>query len=187
MNQGDGYESSEVREHLIYRRPSSTTTEYRQYNPNTRPIPESYQPDVIESYPPQQGEAPQSQEHLNTYDSSQTTLRQDPYAYQRYVPVPSEPRLEHDLDAGSSNPYGFMIQPAWRRHLMAWITAFLTICFFVFTIIFARNATQGENADIRLLFNNPGRDILVLQVLSTVSTTLLGELLISTCEMVFFI
>lgn len=184
MNQGDGYESSSVREHLIYGRPSSTTTNYRQYNPITPQIPESYQPDLVESYPSQQGEAPQSKEQLHVYNSSQTTLRQDPYAYQRYVPESSQPSLGYALDPGSSNPHGFMIQPAWRRHLMNWIVAFLAVCFFVFTIIFARNATQGENADTRLLFSNPGRDILVLQVLGTVTTTLLGELLISSCEMV---
>jgi hypothetical protein len=64
--------------------------------------------------------------------------------------------------------------------------AFFAVCAFVFTTIFAWNATAGGRADTRLLFDSPGRTILVLQILTNLTTTLLGELVIASAEMVWY-
>lgn len=77
-----------------------------------------------------------------------------------------------------------MINPIWRRHLIVWILAFFAVVFYVVTVIFAWNASLGKDADTRLLFEDPSRTILVLQVLGTSTTALFSELVICTCEMV---
>ena len=56
----------------------------------------------------------------------------------------------------------------------------------MFTCIFAFNATRGANADMRLIFDDPARTILVLQILTNITTTLFGELIIASSDMVGF-
>ena len=77
-----------------------------------------------------------------------------------------------------------MIRPSWRRHLITWVLAIFALVFYIFTVIFAWNASLGRDADTRLLFEDPGRTILVLQILGTSTTTLFSELVICTCETV---
>ena len=191
MDHGDGYDSqasTAVRVRLIPRKPISfdSAADFQQYRP-----PDSYEPEGIEST----GSEPPERAEIRSWDSSRSqsstpaTFRQDRYAYQPYVPAPA-PRTElryiTPQDPGPSNTKGFIILPSWRRHLITWLLAFLALLFFVFTVIFAWNATGGQHADTRLLFENPGRTILVLQILGTVTTTLFTELVVASCEMVFF-
>jgi hypothetical protein len=79
---------------------------------------------------------------------------------------------------------GYAIESALRRHFVTWIDYFLALFFFVFTVIFAWSATGGTNADTRFFFKDPGITILVLQISSTVTASLLTETLIASCEMV---
>ena len=68
---------------------------------------------------------------------------------------------------------------------MTWILAAVSISFFVFTILFAYNANNGQHADTRFLFRDPGRTILVLQILTNITTASIAELAISSHEAVF--
>jgi hypothetical protein len=186
MDHGDGYDaqaSTAVRVQLIPRKPTN------QYRPPPQRAPESYEPHDIES----KGSEPPQRAEIRSWDSSRsqastpTILNRDKYAYQPYV---SASAARTDLHYSTppatdlSNTRGFIILPTWRRHLITWVLAFIASVCFVFTIVFAWNATGGENADTRLLFENPGRTILVLQILGTVTTTLFAELVIASCEMV---
>ena len=107
----------------------------------------------------------------------------DPYAYY----PPSNTAAVHsaaDRDPAPDAPVGDIINPVWRRHLIGWILAFFAVACYVVTVIFAWNASLGKDADTRLLFQDPSKTILVLQVLGTSTSSLLAELVICTCEMV---
>jgi hypothetical protein len=132
-------------------------------------------------------------------NSSESTRRRDGYSYQPYVAPPidaiEQPQQGFTLKSEpsyrriSSNPddpngQGREIQPTWRRNLLTWVLALFAVVLFVSTSLFAANATRGANADTRFLFSNPGRTILVLQILTNITTTLFGELLIASCELV---
>ena len=127
-------------------------------------------------------------------------LKENQHAYQPYIsdfsdapygtrtppdfPLKPEQYNKISIDPKHTVPYGVPIQSAWRKDLLTWLLALLAIAFFIFTVIFASNATRGDQADTRLLFSDPGRTILVLQILTNVTTTLFGELLVASCEMV---
>jgi len=99
-------------------------------------------------------------------------------------PLKSGEYSKISVDPNQRGPYGVKVQPGWRRACLTWVLGFFAVASFVFTAIFAFNATRGDHADTRLLFDNPGKTILVLQILTNVSTTLFSELLVASCEMV---
>ena len=183
MEKGDGYESSPARG---YAKPAPLTPYSQQYYPSHfQGGAEAYQmPSSV--YSPHRdsfgGRTPPT-------NSTETTLGHYPEPYQYNLPessVPFIPPKPLELNHDPLNVNGTVIHSAFRRHLLAWILAFLAICCFVFTTIFAWNATGGVHADSRLLFDDPGRTILVLQILTNVTTALFGELVIMSCEMVIF-
>ena len=182
MERGYGDESPTVNDRLIPRRAVRAPIGDEIYPESLQRGPQPYQPDGMESTYPRRPVS-LSWQPPETGNSSEATLR--PYAYQQYAPnPPGKSELRYSLQADPSAVKGYVIQPNWKRHFLAWILAFLAICFFVFTIVFAWNATGGSNADTRLLFNNPGHTILVLQVCSTVTTAMFAELIVASCEMV---
>lgn len=193
MDHGDGYDSqpsAAVRVRLIPRKPANFgARDVHQYRPPPQRAPDSFEPQGIESTasePPQRAEI-RSWDSSRSQASTPTTLGQDRYTYQPYVPAPASRTELHYSTPPSpdpSNTKGFIILPTWRRHLITWALAFVALVFFVFTIVFAWNATEGQMANTRLLFENPGRTILVLQILGTVTTTLFAELVIASCERV---
>lgn len=181
MERGYGDESATVNDRLIPRRPVTSQFRDENYPEPLQRGPQAYQPNAMESadlrpvslswQPPETG------------NSSESTLR--PHAYQQYAPIPvGKSELRYSLQGDPSAVKGYVIQPNWKRHFLTWILAFLAICFFVFTVIFAWNATGGSNADPKYLFNDPGHTILVLQVCSTATTALFAELIVASCEMV---
>jgi len=181
MERGDGEESTTVNDRLIPRRPMKPQLGY-DYPESLQRGPQEYQPNPMESTNPRRPVS-LSWQPPETGNSSESTLR--PHAYPQYAPVPrGKSELRYSLQGDPSAVKGYVIQPNWKRHFLTWILAFLAICFFVFTVIFAWNATGGSHADTRLLFNNPGHTILVLQVCSAVTTALLAELIVASCEMV---
>jgi hypothetical protein len=193
MDHGDGYDSqpsTAVRVRLIPRKPTSFVAgDSHQYRLPLQRDRDSYEPQTTESTssePPQRAEI-RSWDSSHSHASTPAALRPGRYTYQAYVPPPL-PRTELHYSTPSesdpSNTKGFIILPTWRRHLITWVLAFMALVFFLFTVVFAWNATGGEKADTRLLFENPGRTILVLQILGTVTTTLFAELVVASCEMV---
>lgn len=193
MDHGDGYDSqasAAVRVRLIPRKPTNFgARDFHQYRPPLERAPNSFEPQGIESTasePPQRAEI-RSWDSSRSQASTPATPGQDRYTYQPYVPAPAS-RTERDYSTPPEldplNSKGFIILPTWRRHLITWALAFVALVFFVFTIVFAWNATGGQKANTRLLFENPGRTILVLQILGTVTTTLFAELVVASCERV---
>lgn len=202
MNRGDGYDRSlEVRSSLLPRRKPSPYNPAMQstYNINEIPIPDQeayvdpYQPvtsGTRPGYAPRRPDRPPPPSH----NSSESTLKtpNDLYSYQPPSSSPLayvEPKPEHQYSTFETPPFkreadGLPIQTPWRRHLLNWLVALFAVCAFVFTTIFAWNATAGGRADTRLLFDAPGRTILVLQILTNLTTSLLGELVIASAEMV---
>jgi hypothetical protein len=67
---------------------------------------------------------------------------------------------------------------------MTWILSAFSIGSFAFTVLFAWNANSGQHADTRFLFQDPGRTILVLQVLTNITTICIAELAMSAYEAV---
>jgi hypothetical protein len=182
MDHGDGYESA-VRAHLISQRQNLLTPDAQQHRPAIQRARDSFISDGLESSV-DSPEGPQSWEAPSSQNSSRVPLAYDPYGYQPYVPEPqSKPEVRY-LHPSQPDKTGVPILPTWRRYLITWILAFVSICCFAFTIIFAWNASEGQYADTRLLFEDPGRTILVLQILGTVTTALFGELIVASCEMV---
>ena len=183
MDHGDGYESA-VRAHLISQRQNLLTpVDPQQHRPAIQRARDSFVSDGFESsvYSP---EDHQSWKAPSTQNSSRVPLAYDPYGYQPYVPGPqAKPEVRY-LHPRETDTRGVPVLPTWRRYLITWILAVVAICWFVFTIIFAWNASEGQYADTRLLFENPGRTILALQILGTVTTALFGELVVASCEMV---
>jgi hypothetical protein len=182
---GDGYEPPAFKVNLIpQQRSLAPVDESQEYRPPIHRARESYRSDGGGSsvYSPERPYSPRNLHRTPT--SSSVPLAFDPYGYQPDVPEPIERSERRHLDPDSAFTGGVPILPSWRRHLISWILAVVGTCVFIFTIIFAWNATGGQNADTRLLFSDPGRTILVLQVLGTVTTSLLAELVVASCEMV---
>lgn len=183
MDRADGDESATVNDRLIPRRRVPSPFGDQTFPESLQRGPQAYQPNGMESTYPRHPVS-LSWQPPETGNSSEATLK--PYTYQSYAPnVPGKSELRYSLQADPSVVPGFVIQPNWRRHFLTWILAFLAICLFVFTIIFAWNATGGAKADTRLLFNDPGHTILMLQICSTATTSLFAELIVASCEMVF--
>ena len=188
MDLGHGYEQFQVREHLIPRRPV-TDQPMQESGQGPLPTADPFDDGIESGLPPRSwNPTPSSMEAMPSVSD---------------VPLSDQPRrplnltqregdgnrrlrrrlnsLDDPLPAGTR---GFTIQSALQRHFFSWVAYFLAVCFFVFTVIFAWNATGGAKANRRFLFTNPGRTILVLQICSTVTTSLFAESLIASCEMV---
>jgi hypothetical protein len=117
-----------------------------------------------------------------SHETSSTTLPKDPYAYQPYGQPSSEKVMSYTTPV--EQPHGIIVHSAWRRYLFVWLLAFFAVCAFVGTTIFAWNATGGDHADPRFLFDDPGKTILTLQLLTNLTTALFGELIITSFEAV---
>jgi len=131
---------------------------------------------------------------------SEATLQREKYPAYPYVTdfgvdqrpypgaqTPVDYPLKSEYNQISVDPVqreGMKIQPGWRRQFLTWLLALLALTSFVITVLFAYNASRGNQADTRFIFSNPGKTILVLQILTNISTTLFGELLVASCEMV---
>jgi hypothetical protein len=174
--------------------PYSAFREDTSYSPAPNyDLEDPYQDDITSAGYPKRTEVP-----LNMSDA---TLQKEPHQYP-YVsdfslerpyggaatPVDYPLKLEGyntiSVDPNHNGPNGVRIQSGWRRALLTWLLAILALASFLFTVLFAYNATRGAQADTHLIFNSPGRTILVLQILTNISTTLFGELLVASCEMV---
>ena len=182
-------ESTTVNDRLIPRKPLRSPFRDEFFPESLQRGPQVYQPDGMESTQPRRP-ASFSWQPPDTGNTSEATL--NPYSYRSYAPdvhnvpnIPGKSEVRYSLHGDPSMVPGYVIQPNWRKHFLTWVLAILAICFFVFTIIFAWNATGGANADTRLLFNDPGHTILVLQICSTATTALFAELIVASCEMVF--
>jgi len=189
MDRGDGYETASGQRYSIPRKPTPSSPYSQQYHPSYfNGGGDPYRSSRTESaYPPHRDDPSLSAEKIPPTASSEATLREYPEPYHSNLPPSSVPLIDpkqQDLNRDPLNPNGTVINRPFRRHLLTWCLAFLAICCFVFTIIYAWNATGGEHANTRLLFADPGRTILVLQVLTNVTTALFSELVIMSCEMV---
>ena len=129
-------------------------------------------------------EIQQTPEYQGGYDQTRDYEPKSPQVQVQHVTAPLALRGRDGSEPPPDYGGGMQILPIWRRHLLTWILLFWAIVFFVFTIIFAWNATGGEHANTRLLFEDPGKTVLVLQILTNVTTALFGELAISASEMV---
>ena len=188
MDRGDGYEAGLARR-LPRPNASSEVTEdlypvEQQQGPDPYAIESSFRQSMLVP--------PRSWNPTPVQSASQTTLGQDPYSYEPFIPPEEKAPAREDaagfpFDRDFSAPKGIVIQSVWGRYFLSWFVLFLAICFFVFTVIFAWNATGGAKANTRFLFKDPGRTILVLQICSTVSTTLFAEVIIASCEMVLLL
>jgi hypothetical protein len=85
-----------------------------------------------------------------------------------------------DLTSGGGRKLGC----PWRQEFMTWILSAFPIGSFALTVLFAWNANSGQHADTRFLFQDPGRTILVLQVLTNITTICMAELAMSAYEAV---
>jgi hypothetical protein len=195
MDQGDGYEAAAVSGRLIPRKPVLPRVSYTRTLRSESSLVESME-DAVDG-----SELHPSGSQWTRQDSSQTTLTTGAsYPYYPYETVinteSSDPFIRTDLRQQTASrvpdspppekeAMGTVIKPVWKRHLLTWALAFLAVCLFVFTAYFAWNATGGDHANTRLLFSDPGRTILILQILTNITTTLFGELVVASCEMVF--
>jgi hypothetical protein len=177
MDPQDDYELRETQTFQIPRKPAGLSRE------QIRSLPQVLQP--ADGFSHARGTSSHSWDAPRTAGSPIPSPQppRDPYAYH----PPTRPDIVYsasDPDPPPAPAVGAVIRPVWRRHLIVWILAFLAVAFYVVTVIFAWNASLGKDADTRLLFEDPSRTILVLQVLGTSTTTLFSELVICTCEIV---
>jgi hypothetical protein len=183
MDLSHGYETSQVRAHLIPRKPPGS----RQGTGWPPTDAAGTYDDGIETSPPRSwNPTPSSMEAVTNASeiTLQGQLREPLNPAQGTSPLNDRPQRHRRAKNSFEGPKGHAIQSTLQRHLFTWVAYFFALCFFVFTVIFAWNATGGAKADTHFLFKNPGRTILVLQICSTVTTSLFAESLIASCEMV---
>src|SRR5271163_191016 len=185
------YSPDPMNDTLQARQPRSNRDTVRSSGSTFLPPPTSRDGYVYHRYVPQSptklegSEIQETPQYQGGYD--QTRESYEPKSPQVKVQNVTPPLSLRGRGGGDPPPdygRGIQILPIWRRHLLTWILLFWAIVFFVFTIIFAWNATGGEHANTRLLFEDPGKTVLVLQILTNVTTALFGELAISASEMV---
>ena len=201
MDQEDGYDQPEVQRFQIPRKPSTMSPDEVRSLPRVHPQPRQFPPEeTMESnrgYAPHRGIGSESWDAGRSRNSTGSPIQsprtpqtpRDPYAYQPYG-LSTEPKdqvvyiASEETEPNSESDKGVIIRQTWKRHLVTWILAIFALVFYILTVIFAWNASLGQDADTRLLFEDPGRTILVLQILGTTTTTLFSELVICTCEAV---
>jgi hypothetical protein len=182
MDLGHGYDQTyAVREYLIPRRPINE--ERMQARPGwSRPAVDPFDNEESQAPPRSWNPTPSSMEAIASI--TEPTFSGQPSHQTLNRPQSQGRRLRRQTIFDGTEQRGFAIQSAIQRHFFSWVMYFFAICFFVFTVIFAWNATGGAKTNRHFIFTNPGRTILVLQICSTVTTSLFAECLISSFEMV---